>query len=599
MKLSSCMFTRRLFATTILGICVCGASAMAAAPAYHPINPTMENRTVTLTGHNLTIEEIVAVARYGAKVQYGPGVVEAASDARELKLEAGAENIPVYGLNRGAGALREVTKKESEPETSVPPWLNGGVLPEVMDEEIVRAAMLISANTAVYASGVPEALQMMLDVLNKRLTPVAYARGTLGEADFPAVADDIQSMLGGHGEAYLKGVRMPSAQALKQAGLKGKETGLGGGGGAENAYGDALAALLVADGQAALEWADLLNAMTKLGMNSSLTPMVTPNQAKRPFKWVNWDAARTLDILKGSYLFDGDQRILQDPESMRASYIRQGSAWQAWARLRDNVLLQVNSADLNPMAIVGASPEDSWELSTPQFMKYYVKGGPLSHGKHGYVFSTANWDPYPMVNEIESFTNALANADAAIAQRIERFTDRGPTAFFTGIKPKDVLNQHQINQSPALSEPYFVFMDLWAEIQNLSRGVTPEGNAADEGVADIEAFTRIKATRGREVVDLTMQLMAYDLLASTYWMDVRKAENAKREFGQAPTAVWAEFRKGVPWQMDVMKRPEIPYGVVAYNFLKAMPASHFYPGGPGMPDADDPQNHSFKGGAGR
>jgi len=61
---------------------------------------------------------------------------------------------------------------------------------------------------------------------------------------------------------------------------------------------------------------------------------------------------------------------------MRASYIRQGSAWQAWAALRDSVLLQINSADLNPMVIVGASPSDSWGTLHTQMMRYYVKAGP-------------------------------------------------------------------------------------------------------------------------------------------------------------------------------------------------------------------------------
>jgi histidine ammonia-lyase len=202
---------------------------------------------------------------------------------------------------------------------------------------------------------------------------------------------------------------------------------------------------------------------------------------------------------------------------------------------------------------------------------------------HGYIFSTANWDPYPMTNEVEAFTNALANMDAAVAQRIERFTDRGPTAFFTGIKPADVLTPDQIKASPALSEPYFVFMDLWAEIQNLSRSVTAEGNAADLGVADIEAYSTLKGTHAREVVDLTMQLLGYDLLTSTYWMDVRKAQDAKWSFGQAPTAAWMAFRKAVPWQQDLDTRPEIPYGVVAYEFLQSTPASTFYPAGPAMP----------------
>jgi histidine ammonia-lyase len=129
-------------------------------------------------------------------------------------------------------------------------------------------------------------------------------------------------------------------------------------------------------------------------------------------------------------------------------------------------------------------------------------------------------------------------------------------------------------------------MDVWAEIQNDARSVTPEGNASDFGVADIEAFTRLKAVRGRQVVDLTMQLLAYDLLTATYWLDVRKAEDPKRNFAPAPTAAWLAFRKALPWQQDVDSRPDLPYGAVAYNFLKQTSASNFYAGGPVMPATD-------------
>jgi histidine ammonia-lyase len=122
------------------------------------------------------------------------------------------------------------------------------------------------------------------------------------------------------------------------------------------------------------------------------------------------------DVLKGSDLFELDRaRIIQDPESLRASSIREGTAWQAWAQLRDVTLLQMNSSDHNPAIRLGAVPTDSWELSTPQLAQY--------HGQHGFVLSSANWDPHPMVNEIESFTIALANMDIAVAQRIIRFTN--------------------------------------------------------------------------------------------------------------------------------------------------------------------------------
>jgi histidine ammonia-lyase len=569
----------------MLGASYLGGQAWA-APEYHPIVPTMEGTTITLTGHGLTIEQLIAVARRAARVQYAPGVVQRASDAHGLVLEADAEGIPVYGVNRGSGSLREENKKEE----SIPPILGAGMFPEIANEDLVRATILIGANTVGYAAGTPEQSQMLLDLLNKRITPVAYSVGTVGEADFPAISNNIAAAIGGEGEAYYKGVRMPAAEALRQAGLKPLTTSFFPGG-AENAYGDALAALLVADGMQALEWADLIDALDKLGMNSSVTPMVGAVQAKRPFKWVNWDAARVMDMLKGSYLFERDpKRVLQDPQSLRASYVRQGSAWQAWAALRGSVLLQINSADLNPMVIVGASPSDSKELSTPQMMQYFVKGGSLSHGQHGYVFSTANWDPYPMANEVEAFTNALANMDVAVAQRIERFTDRRPTAFFTGIKPADVLTPEQIKNSPALSEPFWVFMDLWQEIRSLSSSVAPEGNAADVGVADIDAETRLKGSRGQQVVNLTMQLLGYDFWNATYWMDVRKAENPSRSFGSVPTAVWTAFREVLPWQQDPTLRPQVPYGTVAYNFLKSNPATTFFSTGPVMPGANGNPN---------
>jgi histidine ammonia-lyase len=570
----------------VLGLGATLAVPAFAAPDYHPITPDAEGKTITLTGHDLSIEDVVAVARHGAKVRYSPEAIQRAADGDDLRAEAGAENIPVYGLNRGAGALREVQVKRDEfvQLSNARSGAKEGVLPEISDEDLVRAFLVIRANSVPFEASGPEFMHLLVDLLNKRVTPVMYSRGTLGEGDLFLTSNFLATMVG-RGDAYYQGIRMSAAEALKKAGLKALSSRIGGG--TSNAYADALAALLVADGREALEWADLIHGMDKLGMNSSVTPMASMVQEKRPFKWVAWDAARIMDILKGSYLFDRDPtRILQDPESMRASYIRQGSAWQAWAALRDNVLVQINSGEQNPVVLLDASPNDSWELSTPQFMQYYVKGGPLSHGRHGYVMSTANWDPYPMSNAIEAFTTAVANMDAAIAQRIERFSDRGPTPFFTGIYPKDVLSQEQLRLSPALTEPYFAFMDVWAEIQNDAHSVTPEGNAADFGVADIEASSRLKAVRGRQVVDLTVQLLGYDLLTATYWLDVRKAQDPSRSFAPAPSAAWNAFRKVLPWQQEVDSRPDLPYGAVAYRFLKQTPASRFYAAGPAMPATD-------------
>jgi histidine ammonia-lyase len=456
-----------------------------------------------------------------------------------------------------------------------------GALPEIDEEALVRAFLVIQANHLPYDAASAEFMQMICDFLNRRVTPLMYSRGSMGEGDV-MLTSNFHAPMYGRGTAYYKGQRMTGARALQMAGLKPLSGAPADG--TTNAYSTAIAVLLVDEGREALEWTDLIYAMDMLGMNSSVTPLSTIVQAKRPVPWIRWEAAKVRDILRDSYLFlDDSSRFLQDPEGLRAGYIRQGSAWQAWSQLRDMVTLQMNSGEQNPAVVLDASPGDSWELSTPWLMKYYIKGGPTSNGRHGYVVSNANWDPYPMTNEIEAFDLALANMAVAVAQRIERFSNRTPTAFFTGIKLEDVLTPEQFEQSPYISEDFFTYLDVWKEMQSLTQSLPPDSNAADAGTADIEASSRLKAARGRQAVDLYVQLLAHDLLIASYWMDVRKVQGPARIFGKPATEAWQAFRQKLPWQMPLDQRPDVPYGVIAYEFLKSLPASTFA-SNPPMPD---------------
>ena len=82
---------------------------------YHPIDPTEAGKTITLTGHDLTIEEVIAVARGGAKVQLSAAAKQREADNYGLLLEAPAEGVSVYWFTRGAGAGREVKQFEGDP----------------------------------------------------------------------------------------------------------------------------------------------------------------------------------------------------------------------------------------------------------------------------------------------------------------------------------------------------------------------------------------------------------------------------------------------------------------------------------------------------
>ncbi|MDB5393765.1 MAG: histidine ammonia-lyase [Rhodospirillales bacterium] len=519
--------------------------AIAAAP-YRPIVPGMPatDQTVTLSGHDLTVDQVVAVARYGQTVEATPEARRHQEDAHALLLEGALEGMPIIGFNR-RGAAGDVVLFDGDPAApEVAAMLQRRAMAsfesaaapagaaQITEEEGVRALMVVRANTLTYSPASAPVLQMMVDFLNSRITPVAALPGASGGPE-TALAGIAAAMVG-KGDAYYHGIRVAAAQALSQAGLTPlvpvdadyaalTDT---------DAYDIGRTALLLADGRRALEWADLIFAMDMNGMNAAIAPLSLPAQANRPYKWTYWDAARVLDMLKGSYLFDdGGASVAGSPPravpaSLTLSPTRQGAAWRAWGALRDATLIALNSSDQSPAFRLGLSPRESPELSTPQMMKYFVKGGKANGGKRGYIVPALNRDPYPMANEITFFTTALGMLDLAVAQR-------------TGASLPGAL--------PPLDE-----------------GMVAIGHA-------------------RQAVDATFGLLALDMVAAARLLDERAAEDSARAFGTAPTAAWAAFRIVVPAQAagDTALAG-------AWQFLQNNHPATFYPKGGSPPGTDDP-----------
>jgi len=571
----------------VVMVCAWAGTAQSAPnPPYHPIDPRASDQTIVLDGHALSIDQVIQVARFGAKVTLTAEARQRSADAFALLLEAAAEGIPVYWFNRGVGASRETVIFRGDPLSSenqkflearqLAVFKRGalaGLGPEINQEEVVRAMLLVRANTMSFEAASPQLTQRLLDLLNERITPVVYSRGTIGEGDLAPLANVAATMVGA-GTVYFQGERMPASEALTRAGLKplapfgADDSALE----SSNAYATAQAALMLYDAQEALRWADLLYAVDLNGMNSSVTSLSQPVQANRPFKWLNWDAARVLDIVKGSYLFELDRaRIIQDPESLRASSIRAGAAWQAFAQLREVTLLQMNSSDHNPAVRVGAGPADSWELSTPQLAQFYVRGSPRNHGQHGFVLSNANWDPYPLANEIESFTLALANLDVAIAQRILRFTNPLFTASEHVDDSPGEPGRFHLTQGSELDA-----IALMQEIQGLTNPVAPQGVGMIQNVEDLQSESRLKVDRARSAVDDTLELLAEDLLTGTYWLDRRKLQQPSRRFGGPTEALWTAFRGTLPMDGGDRSRGSLPIHEIAASFIRSNPAGQFY-----------------------
>src|SRR5579884_3213827 len=103
-----------IIAGAILTTCLLTRPLLAASD-YHPISATMGDRTITLTGHDLTVDQLVQVARYGAKVQLSPEARQRELDTYGLMNEAAREGVPVYLFNRGGGRNREIPTFSGDP----------------------------------------------------------------------------------------------------------------------------------------------------------------------------------------------------------------------------------------------------------------------------------------------------------------------------------------------------------------------------------------------------------------------------------------------------------------------------------------------------
>ena len=574
-------------AGAVLGVVV----AVGALPAwaYSPIERTQTDRTVILTGADLTVEEVVAVARHGARVELTEQARQRSEDAYELLLEGARQGMAIYWFNRAPGSGRERAIFEGDPmspeneqfllDRQLSRFERGprsGIGPEVDDEEIVRAMLVVRANTMVYEAASPDLTQMLLDLLNHDVTPVVQSRGSPGEGDLPMMSNVAGTMVGA-GDAYYRGERVSAAEALERAGLQplvpfaADDAALT----STNAYSAGQAVLLLDEAERLMNWSDLTFATSMLGLNSSVTPLSVIPQEARPFPYQNWLAQRLLGLVRDSYLFELEgnaSRIIQDPLSFRDYSQRNGAVWEAYDRLHTNILIQINSSDHNPAVVPGASPSDSWELDTPWLRQYYVEPTDTSPG--GFIVSNANFVAQPWANDVQAFTMALSEAMAGSVQRVLRF----PDTFFTVVSDSDILASDVRSQAPAQGASYTI-SDLMAEIQVLANPIPAQGMTLVRNVEDMESYTRQRVATARSAVDTALRLVAQEMLSASYWVEVRKAQDPARSFPEGPMAALEALRTVLPWQ--AAEQPMEPVGEIVYRFMRDTPASDFF-------DADAP-----------
>ena len=181
--------------------------------------------TITLNSSGLTMEQVVDVARNGAKIQISKeALTKMAATRAHIETLAKAET-PVYGISTGFGAL---ANQHIAPEDRVQLQKSlirshAAGMGDPVEKEVVRALMLLRLKTLVSGrTGVrPELATTYADLINAQITPIVHEYGSLGCSGDLAPLAHCALVLMGEGRAVgPDGIEKPVPDLLAAAGIK-------------------------------------------------------------------------------------------------------------------------------------------------------------------------------------------------------------------------------------------------------------------------------------------------------------------------------------------------------------------------------------------
>ncbi len=311
-----------------------------------------------LTGRDLTVADVVAVAREKRPVELDDAARERMGASRAVIDRVVASGETVYGVTTGFGDLADV-RISPEQTTTLQRNLvrsHAAGVGEPLPEEVVRAMLVLRVNAlAVGLSGVrPELGDLLVAMLNAGVHPVVPSRGSVGASGDLAPLAHLALVVIGEGEAHVGGRRQPGAEALASAGLEPMELeakeGLALLNGTQLMA--ALGALAVADAWRLVASADVVGAMSLEAMLGTASAFDEALIGARPHPGQVASAKRLRLLLADSEIgasHRSSPHRLQDPYSLRCMPQVHGAVGDALHPLEDVLAVEMNAATDNPL----------------------------------------------------------------------------------------------------------------------------------------------------------------------------------------------------------------------------------------------------------
>jgi histidine ammonia-lyase len=463
---------------------------------------------IKITGKGLTVDDVVAVARNGEKVELHPDAIARIRKCRAFIEERIQAREIMYGVNTGIGEFSEVALSDEQVEQFQRYLIynHAAGIGDPMPIDHVRAAMLLRAN--VHANGYSacrlEITQAYVDMLNNGVTPVVCEKGSVGACGDLAPMAQIALLMMGEGEAFYKGERLPGAKALEKAGipipgLKARD-GLASINGSNIVNG--MGCLIVYDAERWLVQAEIAAAMTLEALRANMKPYDERLHELRGFPGAVTSSANLQKIMGGSDLLTGKHKVrVQDAYSMRSTPQVIGAVRDQLRWTRSQIEIEANGVGDNPVFI----PDDE------------------------VVLTGANFQGTPVSLPIDTLGAAITMVCVLSERRLNRMTNpalsAGLPAFLT--KGAGMFSGLMLSQ-------YTADMQI-VEQRILS---TPAFNQSIPAAADQEDFVSMGLNSGRktcEILEIASGVLGIEFMAAAQALDFREytpgkgTQAAKRE----------------------------------------------------------------------
>ena len=474
--------------------------------------------TITLNSSGLTMEQVIEVARNGAKIEISKEALEKMAATRaHIETLAKAET-PVYGISTGFGAL---ANQHIAPEDRVQLQKSlirshAAGMGDPVEKEVVRALMLLRLKTLVSGrTGVrPELATTYADLINAQITPIVHEYGSLGCSGDLAPLAHCALVLMGEGRAVgPDGIEKPvpellAASKIKPIELREKE-GLALINGTDGMLGMLLLALH--DLNKLCDQVDVVAAMSveaQMGTDQVFRPEL--HEPLRPHPGQAKSAANMFAALAGSEVVashrEGDDRV-QDAYSLRC-------APQVAGAVRDTIT----------HATLVATRELAATVDNPVVLE------------SGEVTSNGNFHGAPVGYVLDFLAIAATDLSSISERRTDRMLDRyrsnGLTPFLAGDAGVD----------SGLMIAQYTQAGLVSENKRLSVPASVDSIPSSAMQEDHVSMGWHAGRKLRKVVDNLRRVVAIELVTAARALDMR----APLKPAPITGALLAKLRKEVP-----------------------------------------------------